>query len=381
MLYDNALLTAAYAVAYKISGESCYLDTALETAGYILREMTSDDGAFFAAQDADSDGKEGEYYLWSEEEICRILGAETGSRFCRHFGITRQGNFEGKNILHLLETDTADGHSFEAEKRKLYEYRRHNRILHTDDKILTSWNSLMICALSLLYRVSGRQRFLTSAQRAQAFIETHLADGLTLYTAYRSGRHTSCGFLDDYAYQTMALLSLYEVSGSADYLERAQAVCLEAIRQFSDDTGDGYFLYGTGQDPLITRPKESYDGALPSGNSAMAYCLVRLSQLTEHPTLKQAAAAQLAFLSEEASRYPAGHSLFLTALLYDNCPPQKITIVLSKKDNAAQLLPELPLYADLTFLQQETENYRIVNGKTTYYVCKNHTCLPPSNVM
>ncbi len=379
MLYDNALLIAAYAIAYKISGEFCYLDTALETAGYVLREMTGDGGAFFAAQDADSDGKEGEYYIWSQEEICRILGAETGSRFCRHFGVTKQGNFEGKNILHLLDTETTESHSFEAEKKKLYEYRRQNRTLHTDDKILTSWNALMICALSLLYRVSGQQRFLTAAQRAQDFIDTHLADGLTLYAAYRNGRHTDCGFLDDYAYQTMALLSLYEGSGRAGYLERAQAVCLEAIRQFADDAGGGYFLYGSGQAPLITRPKESYDGALPSGNSAMAYSLVRLSQLTEHPGIKQAAKAQLAFLSEEASHYPAGYSLFLTALLFENCPPPKITVVLSPKDSAGQLLPELPLYADLTFLQQETENYRIVNGKTTYYVCKNYSCLPPSN--
>ncbi len=379
MLYDNALLILAYTAAYKASGDTFYLETAEQTASYILREMTSKNGAFFSAQDADSEGEEGGYYVFGYEEIIRILGTDKGVAFCRHYGITKQGNFEGKNIPHLLHTKIPDtGSAFEAERKRLYEYRKSRMSLHLDDKILTSWNALMICALANLYRASGKAQYLEAASRAQSFLETHLSDGNILYVSWRKSSRSACGFLDDYAYSTLAYLSLYEASGNASCLQRAQSLCQEAMAQFADKQG-GYFLYGSKNDTLITRPKESYDGALPSGNSIMAYCLVRLSQFTQDPRYTQAAEKQLAFLAQEAAHYPAGYSVFLTALLFYTNPPEKITAVLAPEDTASHILPLLPLYADLSILEHEADGYKLLNGKTTYYVCKNHTCLAPCN--
>lgn len=381
MLYDNALLILAYAAAYKSSGDSFFLKTAEQTADYIFREMTNDDGAFFSAQDADSEGEEGRYYTWSYEEIQRVLGAERGSAFCSHYGITKAGNFEGKNIPNLLQTDCPSIDSaFASERKRLYEYRKTRTSLHLDDKILTSWNALMICAMTALYRVSGKPQYLTAAVHAQSFIEKHLANGNLLYVSCRSNTRSVHGFLDDYAYDILALLSLYEVTGSCTYLERAKAFCQEAMAQFGDKRG-GYYLYGANNDALISRPKESYDGALPSGNSTLALCFVRLSQLTQDPLYTKAAEKQLAYLAKESAHYPAGYSVFLTALLFHTNPPEKITVVLSSEDTAQKLLPLLPLYADLTILEHETDSYKLLNAKTTYYVCKNHTCLPPVNTL
>lgn len=378
MLYDNALLIMAYSAAYKVSGNRTFLDTAEQTAEYIFREMTGESGAFYSAQDADSEGEEGKYYIWSYEEVCKILGKEKGEGFCEHFGITRQGNFAGRNIPNLLNgNDISD--PFDEERRALYEYRRTRAKLHLDDKILTSWNALMICALSVLYRVTGKRCYLSAAEKAHVFIEKHLSEGNQLYVSCRGNQCSVKGFLDEYAYYTAALIGLYEVTARSEYLNRAGEICKEAERQFADKSCSGYFLYGTQNSSLITKPKETYDGALPSGNSVMAYCLVRLCQMTEGEDYEQEAERQLAFLSANAEHYPAGYCLFLTALLLYLYPPQKITAVLSEEDRMEEILVRLPLYADVEILAQTDKAYKLLNNRTTYYVCKNHTCLPPSN--
>ena len=187
------------------------------------------------------------------------------------------------------------------------------------------------------------------------------------------------GFLDEYAYYTAALLSLYEVDSDENYLKRAEEICKEAQRQFSDKNEGGYFLYGSENDRLITRPKETYDGAVPSGNSVMAYCLVRLAHITGSKEDQTAAERQLAYMSGEAQAYPAGHTLFLISfLLYEN-PPQKITVVLVQPDRREEIISSLPLYAEIKILNEETEEYPLLNGRTTYYICKDYTCLPPVN--
>ncbi len=376
MLYDNALLIMAYAAAYKISGDMLFLDTAEKTADYIFREMTGPRGEFYSAQDADSEGEEGKYYVWSYEEICEVLGKETGEAFCRHFGITRQGNFEGKNIPNLLNKNSISL-EFKEERELLYRYRKSRAQLHLDDKILTSWNALMICALSMLYRVTGTEKYLAAAKKNQEFIESFLADGSRLYVSCRKNVHSVQGFLDDYACYGAALLFLYEVTSQGDYLKRAEEILQEAQVQFADKEG-GYFLYGSQNGNLIMRPKETYDGAIPSGNSVMAYALVRLSQITGKEADKKLAEKQLAFISGQSQGYPAGHSLFLIALLFYLYPPRKITVVLSGKEKN-DILPKLPLYADIKILSEATKEYPLLDGKTTYYVCKDQTCLPPSN--
>lgn len=246
-----------------------------------------------------------------------------------------------------------------------------------------------------------------AAEKACAFIEKNLIKQDFIYVSYRNGVCSVRGFLDEYAYYTMALIFLYDVTGDTKYLKRAEKFCGEAERQFEDKQG-GYFLYGAENERLITRHKETYDGAMPGGNSAMAYCLVRLSQLTEKEAYKEAAERQLIFLSGEAEHYPAGYSLFLTALLFYQNPPQKITVVMAEKDSREEIMAEnndsrmeekdgrkgirsenidsrqkiisrLPLYADIKILQKEEGEYRLLNHRTTYYVCRNFTCLPPSN--
>ncbi len=375
MLYDNALLIIAYAVAYRLTGERDFLDTAEQTAEYILREMTGENGGFYSAQDADSEGEEGKYYVWNYQEICDILGEEEGKRFCEYFSITRQGNFEGKNIPNLL-SGGAIRDDFGEEKEKLYQYRKSRYSLHVDDKILTSWNALMIGALAILYRVSGKAHYLEAAKRGQQFIEEHLAKGNLLFASCRGRVRSGNGFLDDYAYYGASLMALYDATADSAYLQRAEEICQEAKRQFADGN-DGYFLSGNRNQELIIRPKETYDGALPSGNSMMAYLLVRLSWWKQEYALD--AKRQLAFLSAQSAFYPAGHCLFGIALLHYFYPPMRVTVVLARGESAEQILLKMPLLADIVILREETDGYKLLHGETTYYVCKGHTCLPPAN--
>lgn len=392
MLYDNALLILAYSIAYKVTARPVFLDTAVKTAEYIFREMTGSQGEFYSAQDADSDGEEGKYYVWSKEEICQVLGKDKAGAFCGHFGVTENGNFEGRNILNLLGGQEISD-EFEEEKQILYDYRRTRARLHLDDKVLTAWNALMISAMAMLYRVTGNRRYLLAAEQASRFIENHLSAGDILYVSCRDHVRSVKGFLDEYAYYCMALLGLYEVTSKPAYLARAEQICISAKEQFEDPAG-GFFLCGTQNSSLIARPKESYDGALPSGNSVMAYCLVRLSQLkpdgTAHgrPGSKDgggsktsygtAAKNQLAFMAAEAGRYPAGYCMFLTAQLFYDDPPRKITVVLPEGETKEHIISHLPLYADITFCG-EGGSHVLLNGRTTYYVCQNQTCFPPVN--
>lgn len=378
MLYDNALLIIAYAAAYKVSGDRQLLDTAEKTARYVLREMTGPEGGFYSAQDADSEGEEGKFYVWSPREVCAILGDRRGKEFCAYFGITEEGNFEGKNIPNLL-----NGHEIiddlAKEKEILYRSRRDRTKLHLDDKILTAWNSLMISALSILYRVTGEDKYLLAAERAQKFTEKYLACSSTLYVSCRGGGHGAVkGFLDEYVYYAAALIGLYEATGQDEYLKRAVSMCTEAERQFAD-SGGGYFLYGPENGRLITRPKEIYDNALPSGNSVMAYCLVRLWQITGERDYGQKAERQLAFMSGEAEHYPAACCMYLTALLFYRNPPKKITAVLAEDDSVKETVRRLPFCAELKILREETKEYKRLEGKTTYYVCEGHKCMPPTN--
>jgi len=377
MLYDNALLITAYSIAYRACGDKIFLDTAEKTAEYIFREMTGSQGEFYSAQDADSEGEEGRFYVWGYEEICKILGEKKGREFCAKFGITEEGNFEGKNIPNLLNGNKISD-DFEKERQILTAYRKNRASLHLDDKILTSWNSLMICALAVLYRAAGDEKYLLAAKKAYAFIEENLIEQDVIYVSCRNKARSVRGFLDEYAYYTMALIFLYDVTSDTKYLKRAEKFCGEAQRQFGDEKG-GYFLYGAENEKLITRHKETYDGAMPGGNSVMAYCLVRLSQLTGREDYKQAAEKQLIFMSGEAGQYPAGYSLFLTAMLVYQNPPQKITVVMAESDRREEIISRLPLYADIRILREKEGEYRLLNHRTTYYVCRNFTCLPPSN--
>ena len=377
MLYDNALLILACCEAYAATKKRLYLLAAKRTADYILKEMTAPEGGFYSAQDADSDGVEGKYYLFTPVEIVRLLGTEQGEAFNRHFDITETGNFAGKSIPNLLHSDLED-RSFAPLLQMVYQYRKGRCSLRLDDKILTAWNGLMIAALCLLYQVSGAEQYLDAAKRADQFLRENLqADG-TLHVSFRAGQRGAAGFLDDYAACLFAQLALYGATLKRAYLEQAEQLYRDACEQFQDKEQGGFYLYGEKQESLILRPKETYDGATPSGNSLMAWNLVRLSQLASEETYGPMAERQLDFLSRDAQQYPAGYGMFLLALLDYRDPPPKVTAVLSDKSEAAHLPLALPPETAV-ILREPGADYPLKDGKTTFYVCRGHSCLPPVN--
>ncbi len=378
MLYDNGLLIIAYGMAYGMTKKQAYLDAAERTAQYVLREMTSCGGGFYSAQDADSEGVEGKYYTFTFAEIIEVLGKEKGERFARAFDITKEGNFEGVNIPNLLKGDVSEA-EFYVELQKLYDYRKNRFKLHLDDKILISWNAIMIAALSILYRVSGDEEYLQAAIDAQAFIERNLSRGLKLYTSWRDGKVSGNSFLDDYAFYAAALMELYHSTLNKEYLKRGEQFCREAVRRFADEKNGGFYLSDLENKELFMRPKESYDGAIPSGNSVMAYNFVRLYQLTEKAEYRELADKQIRYMSAQAQKYPAGHSMFLFArLLYEN-PPEHVVIVLKRKSDFEKIKRRLLPLANVVVVS-ESKEYPLLNDASTIYVCKNHTCFPPKNL-
>ncbi|QIB68825.1 thioredoxin domain-containing protein [Aminipila butyrica] len=380
MLYDNALLLMSYRAAFELTGKSVYRQVAEKTAAYVLRELTSPEGGFYCAQDADSQGVEGKFYLIDYSEITRLLGQETGAAFNRYYGISLEGNFEGSNIPNLLENDQMD-ERFLNHLPQVYEYRKSRLPLHLDDKILTSWNGLMIGALAGLYRATGAIKYLQAAEKAYAFVEENLREGDTLYVSWRQGARSAKGFLDDYAFYVFALLELYEATWNEVYLDQAERLCHKAVSDFWDQEQGGFFLYGKENQQLIAVPKETYDGAIPSGNSVMAYNLVELSRMREKALLAETAEKQLAFLSAAAKEYPAGYSFFLLALLRYLEPPAEVVCVLAQPSDRGDLavLRNRLRHVRVRILGEQTEEYRLLNGRMTFYVCKNHSCLPPSN--
>ena len=378
MLYDNAMLILAYCKAYEVTRKQLYLEVAEKTADYILREMTCSEGGFYSAQDADSDGEEGKFYLFVPEEIKNLLGQQEGEAFCHQFDITESGNFEGKSIPNLLKSDYRKAYSKEVLTRIL-QYRRERNFLHLDDKILTAWNGLMIAAMCRLYQSSGKQKYLDAAKKANCFIQTNLCDEAGLYVSYRDGKRGVKGFLDDYAAYLFAQFALYGATLECDYLVRAEQLCREVQDKFRDPQNGGFYLYGTENEALILRPKEDCDGAIPSGNSLMAWNLVRLSHLTGDEAYLRQAEEQMNYLGAKAAQYPIGHGMFLLALLELQMPAAKVMVVLGEEENIHMLPVKLPPDTVVTLLHKPRSEYPLKDGKTTFYVCKDHSCLPPVN--
>ena len=349
MLYDNALLIISYSAAYSLTNKEIYLDTAEKTAEYILREMTSADGSFYSAQDADSDGVEGKYYTFTLDEILHVLGTENGKRFAEFFDITENGNFEGVNIPNLLKSNDLNA-EFDDELKRLYDYRKERTKLHIDDKILLSWNAMMIAALSMLYRVSHNEKYLNAAINAENFIEKNLCEGTNLYTSWRDGIRSETAFLDDYAYYITALIELYNSTLDSNYLAKAEQFCNETLKLFSDKKYGGFYLSKSDDTELFMNPKEIYDGAIPSGNSVMAYNFVRLYQLTENEKYRELAENQLAFLSSQVGDYPAGHCMFLISKMMYSDPPEYITFVLKNNSELERIKLKMPFLANVSVM-------------------------------
>ena len=323
MLYDNALLVIAYLEAYQITGKELYQSVAARTMQYVSREMTDEEGGFYCAQDADSEGIEGKYYVFSPEEIKRVLGESEGDEFNEFYDITDSGNFEGHSIPNLIRNQHFESVTLNLKKQieKLYPYRLSRTELRKDDKILTSWSALMIVAYAKAYRALKERRYLEAAERAVEFVRDNLVfKNDRLHVSYRNGNADGYGNLDDYAFFIWALLELYEATLDTTYMDQALQLGQTMILHFRDEEKGGFYLTDKTAENLICRPKETYDGAIPSGNSVAGYILVKIYKLTGKPDYLEYSREQLEFLYQNAVDYPAGHSFALMALMMEFYP-------------------------------------------------------------
>ena len=343
MLYDNALLALAYVEAFGLTGRELYGGVARKILAYVGAELTDAQGGFYCGQDADSDGVEGKYYVFTPKEICRVLGENAGLAFCDRYGITEHGNFEGKSIPNLLgneayeedvnagytKAEQAENELTIADLQKLYEYRLQRTRLHKDDKILVSWNGWMICACAKAGAVLGETEYVDLAVRAEAFIRKNLARNGRLMVRYRDGDAAGEGKLDDYACYILALLELYRVTFQEEYLARASAWAETMIEQFFDWERGGFYLTAKDGERLIVRTKETYDGAMPSGNSAAARGLQQLAQITGESKWQEILDQQLHYLAGAMEGYPSGHSYALLTMMNVLYPSKELVCTIS----------------------------------------------------
>jgi len=326
MLYDNALLARAYLYAYQLTRRPLYRKVAEEIFEYILRDMTDPEGGFYSAEDADSEGEEGKFYVWTKDEVTGILGEEEGSLFCEYFDVTTGGNFEhGKSILNTprsLEAfaeqrglDPVElGRIIGVCRKKLF-YVREERVRPTrDDKILTSWNALMLTSLAEAANILGRDDYREVAIRSADFLLKNLMKDGRLLRTYKDGKAKLNAYLDDYAYLVEALLAVYEATFEIRYFEEARRLADTMIAQFWDDDEAGFFFTSADHERLITRTKEYFDNATPSGNSVAALVLLKLGLLTQENEYQRCAVSILHAIHQAMARYPSAFGYMLCAL-------------------------------------------------------------------
>lgn len=399
MLYDNALLLMAYTETYQVTKKPLYKEVAQKIIAYVQRELTANEGGFFCAEDADSEGVEGRFYVWSKPEIMAVIGEEDGAVYCAHYDITPSGNFEGVSIPNLIQTDIDAIESAPALKdtlarlsQKLFAAREKRPHPYKDEKIRTSWNGLMIAALAMAGKVFGNPAYLDLAEQAMRFVETHLfrADG-RLMSRYIHGDVEHLGFLEDYAYLLWGYTELYDATFNLAYLKSAVRLTEDVRRYFEDTKEGGFYLYGSDAEPLITRPKEVYDGALPSGNSVMAYVLLKLAKLTGDDAHEHLASGVFARFGGNINEAPMGYTMMLCAHLLSAYHTQEIVLAGSRDDPMLKqmvksirrrFLPfSLVLFneegGDLGSVNPFAGGQTKVEGKTTAYVCEHFACQTP----
>ncbi|MFC4767617.1 thioredoxin domain-containing protein [Effusibacillus consociatus] len=407
MLYDNALLAIAYLETYQATGNPFFGMVARDVFTYILRDMTSREGGFYSAEDADSEGEEGKFYVWRPEEIKQVLGEQTGDIFCKYYGVTEEGNFEHKTShLNLIETDHHEvakqfniseeelADLLEEARHKLFEVRDKRVHPYKDDKILTAWNGLMIAAMAKGARVLGDSRYAESASKAVEFIMTKLRreDG-RLLARYREGEAAYPAYLDDYAFLIWGLLELYEADFNMKHVETAVLLTEDLIRLFWDEDNGGFFFYGSDSEQLIARPKEIYDGAIPSGNAVATLNLLRLARLTGNQEYEKLAERQFKAFAGNVKAYPPGFTHTLMALQFAMYGSQEIVIAGDPEASDTQemlqtvraaFLPNAVLVLNPTGKEEDvkkmfpfTEGKTSKDGKATVYVCQNYACQAP----
>lgn len=413
MLYDQAMLTMAYTEAYQITGNVEYKETAREIISYVLRNLTDGQGAFYTAEDADSEGEEGKFYLWTEQEIRTLLTKEEAGLAAKIFNVTAIGNFEEItnaerkkcNVLYqeksLIEI-ASDLHTSrdELQKRmdsirnKLFAGRESRVHPSKDDKILADWNGLMIAALAKAARAFDQPEYAESARKAVDFVLGKMCDAENnLQHRYRDGKTDIAGFLDDYVFLTWGLTEIYEGSFDEKYLKRAVELTEKALKKFWDNDRGGFFFTAKDSEFALVREKTAYDSAYPSGNSVAALNMVRLSRLTGQPSFEGKAVQLMRSFSDSASRNPLASAELMIVLDFLIGPSSEVTIVGDPTESETQrmlkviggrFLPRITV----TFVPvqdgSETGGAFDFGGRLTglkskakAYICRNKVCSPP----
>jgi hypothetical protein len=415
MLYDQAMLAMAYTEVYQTTGKEDYGKTARETLTYVLRDMTAPEGGFYSAEDADSEGEEGKFYLWTKEEVRQAVANEELDFVVNVFNIEKDGNFveqatggrTGVNILHVrkslaqLASDlNLSQHDLqkrlEAIRRKLFAHRERRVRPMKDDKILTDWNGLMIAALAKGAQAFDEPGYAEAARHAASFVLENMRrpDG-RLWHRYRDGQAGVQANLDDYAFLVWGLLELYEAIFDAKYLEVAVELTVDMLRHFWDRDGGGLYLTPEGGESPLVRKKEIYDGAIPSGNSVAMLNLLRLGRLTATPDWEEKAAAIGRAFSRSVEQSPSAHTQLMVALDFGLGPCYEVVIAGSAhaEDTRAMLkalrtrfLPNKVVLLNtgeegspgISQLGAFTRDQPSIGGKATAYVCLNYSCKSPT---
>ena len=405
MLYDNAQLSSVYLDAYQVTHDREYARVARETLDYVIREMQEPNGAYFSATDADSEGVEGKFFVWSLAEVLEILGPEAGRHFAVYYDVTTKGNWEGQNVLNtprplalvseeLGMPEPALRAELERSKKLLYVARQRRVPPLLDDKILSSWNGLMLSAMAAGHRVLGHRHYLDSAERAANSLMTRMArpDGGLFHTARGERAHVP-GFLEDYAFMADGLLAMYEAGSAARYLREADRLVQRMLADFDDDAGGAFFNTEKNGEVLIARPREGYDNAIPSANAVAARVLAKLAAHLDRDDYRERAARALRAYGKQVERSPRS---FATSLgVVDFLLQSPVELVLAgvpgeagyealQKALGERYLPNaIFAHVDPSAPATEASVLPLCQGKTTVagkaalYVCQNFTCAAP----
>ena len=408
MLYDQALLSKSYIQAYQVTGKETYARVAKEIFDYVLRDMTDAKGGFYSAEDADSEGGEGRFYVWEPQEIKDVLGKDEAEVFNEYYGVTGRGNFEaGKSILNISKSPHDLAKQFKRDRKaienilmkgrsKLLKHRAKRPRPYRDDKVIVAWNGLMISSLAYGGAALGEARYIDAAQNCAEFVLGTLQRDGRLMRYYRNGETVGLGFLDDYAFMIMGLLDLYEATFDVRWLIESKKLAEQMIELFGDEKGGGFYLVGNDAERLIVRNKPSYDGAVPSGNSVAAFVLLKLGRLTMERRFAHWGQRTLEAFSSQLAQSPTSLSAMLIALELWLGPGQEIVIAGDAEQADTKkmfrlvhnsFLPKAVVLfhasADdgkaIEKIVPFSKEQVAVDDKATAYVCENYVCKRPVN--
>ena len=400
MLYDNAQLVNLYLDAFLVSGQARFADVARDILRYVLRDMTHPEGGFYSAEDADSEGKEGKFYCWTHEELRQLLTSEEFKVAVRHFGVTGKGNFvdhsdpnplPNQNVLSIAQTNLASGDRtlLDSAKKKMFETRSKRIRPHLDDKVLASWNGMMLGAISRAYAVLGDESYRAAAEKNLAFLQSKLWDATTktLYHRWRDGERDNVQLLEAYANLLAGVLDLYEATLEPKHVEFALALAETMAANFYDAEHGAFWQSQAASADLILRIKDDYDGAEPSGNSVAALALLRLAAMTDRADLKEKAEKTIRLFADRMQRLPQAMPHMLLALDYLLEEPKRAVIVGDTRATGTRALlrsvhsvyqPNKVVLSTVGAVEPFAKTLLLINGQPAVYVCTGKACQPPT---